>query len=166
MAVANGLAASLSETGDGNVLVVDLNSERGAAHPFYHGKPGCPLPDVFDEGKRENALVHEKLYMVKGDEANGELSRILPKKLADLMPKMKASDYDYIIFDMPPIAQTSVMLRLASQMDMVFMVIEAEKTNRADAKRASGLLAEAKANVSAILNKRHDCFPAWLHLES
>ena len=164
--IAIGLAASLSETGDGNVLVVDLNSERGTAHPFYHGKPGCALPDVFEDGKRDSALVQEKLYLVKGDEADGELSRFLPKKLADLIPKMKASDYDYIIFDMPPIAQTSVMLRLASHMHMVFMVIEAEKTNRADAKRASSLLAEAKANVTAILNKRHDSFPAWLQMES
>jgi len=35
--IAAGLAASLSETGDGNVLLVDMNGERGAAQHFYKG---------------------------------------------------------------------------------------------------------------------------------
>src|SRR5262249_55502718 len=34
---AAGLAASLSETGDGNVLLVDMNSQQGEAHHFYKG---------------------------------------------------------------------------------------------------------------------------------
>ena len=46
------------------------------------------------------------------------------------MPKFKASDYDYIIFDMPHVSQTSVTPRLAGLMDMVLFVIEAEKTRR------------------------------------
>ena len=41
--IAAGLAAALSETGDGKVLLVDLNLEHGGAHPFFGGKPACGL---------------------------------------------------------------------------------------------------------------------------
>ena len=53
------------------------------------------------------------------------------------MPKLKASDYDYIIFDMPPVSQTSVTARLAGLMDMVLLVIESEKTDRDVVQQAS-----------------------------
>ena len=46
--VAAGLAASLSETGDGNVLLVDMNTEGGAAQQFYKGKLGCSVDDVLE----------------------------------------------------------------------------------------------------------------------
>ena len=52
------------------------------------------------------------------------------------MPKLKASDYDYIIFDMPPVNQISITPRLAGFMDMVLLVIESEKTDREVVKRA------------------------------
>jgi Mrp family chromosome partitioning ATPase len=50
-------------------------------------------------------------------------------------------------------------------MDMVLMVIESEKTDRDVAKRAGDVLAESKASVAAVLNKRRRYVPAWLHQE-
>ena len=44
--IAAGLAASLSETGDGNVLLVNISGEQGAAQQFYKGKPGCSLDEA------------------------------------------------------------------------------------------------------------------------
>ena len=76
--------------------------------------------------------------------------------------KLKASDYDYIIFDMPPVNQISITPRLAGCMDMVLLVIESEKTNREAVKRATSMLTESKANVSAILNKNREYVPKRL----
>jgi Mrp family chromosome partitioning ATPase len=78
------------------------------------------------------------------------------------VPKLKASDYDYIIFDLPPVSQISVTSRMARFMDMVLLVIESEKTDREVVKRATAMLAESKANVSAILNKNRDYVPKRL----
>jgi uncharacterized protein involved in exopolysaccharide biosynthesis/Mrp family chromosome partitioning ATPase len=160
--LATGLAASLSETVDSNVLLVDMNSNQGGAHPFYKGKPGCGLPDVFELEKREAALVQEKLYLVKASEAAGKISRMMPKQFSELMPKILASDYGYVIFDMPPVTPGSVTLRLSPYMDMVFMVLEAEKTKVQVAKNASALLAQSNATVAPILNKVKSYVPAWL----
>jgi Mrp family chromosome partitioning ATPase len=164
--IAMGLAASLSETGEGNVLLVDMNVEQGAVQQFYKGKPGCPLDDAFESEKRSGALMQNNLYVVSDSSNNGDkLPRIMPKRFSSLLPKFKASDYDYIIFDMPPVSQTSVTARLAGHMDMMLLVVEAEKTDRDIVRRANQLLGESKANVIAVLNKARKYVPEKLHQE-
>ena len=163
--VATGLAASLSETGDGNVLLVDMRDQPGAAHAFYDGKPAIGLAEALENDTRTNALVHEHLYVVSAGSTDRKLLKILPQQFSHFVPKLKASDYDYIIFDMPPVGQTSVTAKVARFMDMVLMVVESEKTDRDVAKRASALLAEANATVATVLNKHRSYVPAWLQQE-
>src|SRR6266446_9262969 len=162
--VATGLAASLSETGDGNVLLIDMNPEQGIVHPFHRGKERCALPDALDTGKRDAALVQENLYVVSANEVNDKL-RSLPKKFTELFPKFKGSDYDYIIFDMPPMHQLSITPRLARFMDMVVLVVESEKTRQHAVKDANSYLLESHANMVAVLNKFKPYVPKWLHHE-
>jgi succinoglycan biosynthesis transport protein ExoP len=164
--IAAGLAASLSETGDGNVLLVDMNSGQGAARQFHKGQPACGLEDALENDTMESAHVKDRLYVAAERVGNERLPRVLPRRFANLMPKLKASDYDYIIFDMPPVSQTSVTSRLAGLMDTVLLVIEAEKTSQDVAKLAKNMLAESKASVGAVLNKTHSYVPRALHQES
>jgi uncharacterized protein involved in exopolysaccharide biosynthesis/Mrp family chromosome partitioning ATPase len=150
--IAAGLAASLSETGEGNVLLVNMN-EQGSAHQFYRGNPACGLEDALELERRDTALVQEKLYVVRENQNGDQLPRSLPKQFQHLVPKLRASDYDYIIFDMPPISQVSVTSRLARYMDIALVVVEAEETDREVVKRAGSFLAQSGANVGVVLNK-------------
>ncbi|HEV2453284.1 MAG TPA: hypothetical protein VGY98_03430, partial [Verrucomicrobiae bacterium] len=163
--IAAGLAASLSETGNGRVLLVDMNRERGAAQQFFRGETDCQLDDALAYEKRDTALVQENLYVVTEGAAEN-LKRILPSRFALLMPKLKASDYDYIIFDMPPVSQTSVTPRLARLMDMTLLVILSEKTDRYVVQEANALLTSAQATVGAVLNKTRRYLPDLLHRKS
>ncbi len=56
------------------------------------------------------------------------------KKFFDMMPNLKASDFDYIIFDMPPLSQTSPTWGMAAFMDKLLLVVEAEKEQPRDNK--------------------------------
>jgi uncharacterized protein involved in exopolysaccharide biosynthesis/Mrp family chromosome partitioning ATPase len=164
--VAAGLAASLSETGDGNVLLVDMNTEGGAAQQFYKGKLGCGLDAALEVEARKGAQIQENLYVASEPVGpTDKLPSVLPKHLLGLMPKLKASDYDYIIFDMPAVTQTSMTTRLARLMDMVLLVIESEKTNQDVAQKVVSVLVESKANVSTVLNKTRSYIPPKLHQE-
>ncbi len=163
--IAVGLAASLSETGNGRVLLVDMNLERGAARQFFRGEAGCLLDDALVYERRDAALVQENLYVVT-EGSNENLQRVLPRRFASLVPKLKASDYDYIIFDMPPVSQTSVTSRLARLMDMTLLVIVSEKTDRYAVQQANALLSSSKANVGAVLNKTRKYIPDLLHRNS
>jgi succinoglycan biosynthesis transport protein ExoP len=112
--LAAGLAASLSESGDGRVLLVD--------------KP------------------------------------VAAKRFYDMMTEFKASDLDYIVFDMPSLGDTSSTLPMAGFMDKVLLVVEAEKSNRNAVKRAYAQLA-ARADVSVVFNKSRVYGPKWLQGE-
>ena len=163
--IAAGLAASLSETGDGNVLLVDMNIEQGAAQQFYKGKAGCGLDTALKTETQGDALVQANLYVVNGNANSNELPGILPKRFSALVPKLKASNYDYIIFDMPAVTQTSLTSRLARFMDMVLLVVESEKTGIEVVQQANTWLAESGATVGAVLNKTRKYVPERLHQE-
>lgn len=152
--LANGLAGELSKTADRHVLLLDMSSEQGRAHSFFRGKPGCGVSDVVTSANRGPAQAKEKLYMiptVKG--LDPELTKVLSKRFNYLLPKLRANDYDLIVFDMPAVSPTSVTARLAACMDLTLLILEAEKTGQEAAARAKGLLHKAYANVAAVLNK-------------
>jgi Mrp family chromosome partitioning ATPase len=164
--LASGLAAELSKTGDGNVLLVDVNGDQGMAHSFHKGKPGCGVAEVLEPDSREEGLVQENLYVASLQEGtSAELAMVLPKRFSHLVPKFKASDYDYIIFDMPPVTPTSATPRLASHMDITLLVLESEKTGQHAAKRATALMRESQANVAAVLNKHRSHVPTSMAQE-
>ena len=163
--IATGVAASLSELGEGNVLLVDMNIEGGAAQQFHKGKPDCGLDSALQAETKEKALVRENLYVATESMRSDELPQVLPKRFAGLISKIRSSDYDYIIFDMPPVAETTTTFRAARLMDMMLLVVEAEKTNQDVVRRVIALLAESKANVSVVLNKTQTYVPARLHQE-
>jgi polysaccharide biosynthesis transport protein len=163
--IAAGLAASLSETGDGNVLLVDMNNQ-GTAQQFYRGDLACGLDEALEiSEKRDSAMVQDNLYVVTGQSNNDKLPRALPKRFRHLVPRLRASDFDYIIFDMPPISQTSVTLQLARFMDTVLIVAESEKTDREVLRKATALLNESKTNVGVVLNKSRSYLPKRLQQE-
>lgn len=162
---AAGLASCLSETGEGNVLLVDMTAGQGSAQQFYRGKEVCGLDEILSA--RDSAQVQDNLFVVVEEPGKGDrLSRILPQRFSKLVPQLKTSNFDYIIFDMPPVSQISITPRLAGFMDMVLLVIESEKTNRELVQRATALLAESKAHVGAVLNKTKTYVPRKLHQDT
>ncbi len=160
--IAAGLAGALSETGDGNVLLLNLNYEAEAAHPFYRGELACGLADALELDKRSNGKVLQNLYVATAGNPNDPTTQSLPKQLARIVPKLRVCDYDYIVFDLPPTTPTTMTARLAGMMDLVILVVESEKDTQESVKQAARLLARSKAPVSAVLNKVRDPVPKWL----
>jgi Mrp family chromosome partitioning ATPase len=160
---AAGLAHSLSETGEGNVLLVDMTVGQGSAQQFYKGKAVCGLDQLL-ENTRDTAQVQDKLYVVgTQSDSSDKLLRALPIRFNQLVPKLKAGDFDYIIFDMPPVNQISITPRLAGFMDMVLLVVESEHTDRDLAQQAATLLAASQAHVGAVMNKTRNYLPSKAH---
>ena len=164
--LAAGLAASLSETNDGKVLLVDVNLGPEEVHPFFQGKPAYPLTKAL---KPSNSIASaaDNLYLATvGSSATGGPAQLGLKKFFDMMPNMKASDFDYIIFDMPPLDQTSPTWGMAAFMDKLLLLVEAEKNNREVIKRSYGKLIAERQNVAVVINKARSYVPKWLDSES
>jgi len=164
--LAAGLAASLSETNDGKVLLVDVNLGPEEVHPFFKGKPAYPLNKALKPSD-SIASAADNLYLATvGSPSTGGPAQLGLKKFFDMMPNMKASDFDYIIFDMPPLDQTSPTWGMAAFMDKLLLVVEAEKNNREGIKRSYGKLIVERNNVAVLVNKSRSYVPKWLDSES
>lgn len=164
-AIAAGVATSLAETGE-RVLLVDMKLEHGVAQQFFLGRQCCGLDEALALETRDAALVQKNLYVVSAGSPDERFQRILPRLFVSLLPRIKASDYSYVIFDMPPVSQTSITSRLAGFMDMVLLVIQSEKTNRDTAQQAIELLASSQAKIGVVLNKTRKYIPERLHRET
>jgi polysaccharide biosynthesis transport protein len=151
--LAASLAAALSETGDGKVLLVDANASNGEAHPFFEGRPAAALTAAIKPEATALPTAADNLYLATVNQPHAKMTQLGLKKFFALVPNLKASDFDYIIFDLPPVDQTSPTIGLASLMDKVFLVAEAGKTSRNIIKRGFRELVNARADVAVVLNK-------------
>ena len=164
--LAAGLAASLSETNDGKVLLVDVNLGPEEVHPFFKGKPAYPLNKALKPSGSITSAADNLYLATVGSPNTGGPAQIGLKKFFDMMPNLKASDFDYIIFDMPALDQTSPTWGMAAFMDKLLLIVEAEKDNREVIKRSYGKLIAERNNVAVVVNKSRSYVPKWLDSES
>jgi uncharacterized protein involved in exopolysaccharide biosynthesis/Mrp family chromosome partitioning ATPase len=159
--LAAGIASALSETGEGKVLLVDMNQGRTEAHPFFKGRPACSLTTaISNDGELTSA--GDNLYLATTTSNGKGAGSFGLKRLRELIPNIKESDFDYVLFDMPPLSQTSPTAAMASYMDRVIFVVEAEKGQREVVKRDYDELVSRKKDVLVIMNKVHSYGPKWI----
>jgi uncharacterized protein involved in exopolysaccharide biosynthesis/Mrp family chromosome partitioning ATPase len=158
--LAAGLAASLSETNDGKVLLVDVNLGPNEVHPFFKGKPAYSLNAALKNHSIDSAA--DNLYLATVGPSNAGPAKLGLKKFFDMMPNLKTSDFDYIIFDMPPLEQTSPTWGMAAFMDKFLLIIEAEKNSRDVINRGYRKLVAERDNVSVVVNKARSYIPKCL----
>jgi uncharacterized protein involved in exopolysaccharide biosynthesis/Mrp family chromosome partitioning ATPase len=163
--LAAGLAASLSETNDGKVLLVDVNLGPEDVHEFFKGKPSYSLTAAL-KPHGVIASAADNLYLAKVGSPNAGPAQLGLKKFFDMMPNLKASDFDYIIFDMPRLSQTSPTWGMAAFMDKLLLVVEAEGDNRDLITRGYGKLVAERNNVAVVVNKARSYGPKSLHGDS
>jgi Mrp family chromosome partitioning ATPase len=163
--VAAGLAKSFSEIKGSKVLLVDLSSFHSLDDPVIEGVVRHSLPNALrlaqDSSFRDS---QQNLYYANAPSRREgkDSAGFTPLHLHEMMPLMHASEYDYIIFDMPAVAQTSPTLTMAGLMDKVLLVLDAENTTREGLKWGYSELAKGRADVSCIFNKTRSHGPEWL----
>jgi Mrp family chromosome partitioning ATPase len=164
--VAAGLAKSFSEIPGMKVLLVDLSSFHPEENPLFGEIPRHSLNGALHLARnsqfRENP---QNLYYASATARRDEsgLTTFSPVHLYELMPHLQASEYDYIIFDMPPVDQTSRTLTMAGLMDKVLLVLDAENTSRDGLMWGYSELIKGRADVSCVFNKTRSHVPNWLN---
>src|SRR6266403_2482211 len=91
--LAAGVAAALSETGDGKVLLVDVNAANGEVHPFFAGRPAAALTTAI---KPQAAITSaaDNLYLATITRSGNKSTHLGLKKFFALVPNLKASYFD------------------------------------------------------------------------
>jgi uncharacterized protein involved in exopolysaccharide biosynthesis/Mrp family chromosome partitioning ATPase len=163
--IAAGLAKSFSEIKGAKVLLVDLSSYHAEDSPLLGEVPQHSLNGALHVASHSKFKESpQKLYyasaMARRDDSG--LTTFTPHHLYELMPELQASEFDYIIFDMPTIDQTSRTLTMAGLMDKVILVLDAENTSRDVLKWGYSELVRGGADVSCVFNKTRAHVPGWL----
>jgi succinoglycan biosynthesis transport protein ExoP len=158
--LARGLATALSQSGEGSVLLVDMNREGAKA--FTNGSGQVDISQALRLEERDGSKVQDNLYVASVTENPEALATTTQTRLVKMVPELKASDYNYIVFDMPPVAPTTPTQRFSNHLDLVLLIVESEKTGQAAAARANSLLQESKAKVAPVLNRYRPYVPARL----
>jgi len=162
--VARGLAATLSETGGGKVLLVDLNCGMNTMRRFEEGSPVVALPELLkqDPEAPRRSDPGDTLLLASFGANQGEHHPIRSRQFDSLIPRLKASDFDFIVFDMPPLTPTSVTFRVAGFLDKMLLVVESERTHMQSMTSAISLLEESNARIALVLNKAREYLPHCL----
>ena len=169
-AIASNIAKSLiTRPESGKVLLVDMDINNPYLHKAFslptfpgffellssvHSNDITPLPvtsisglEVLPAGNAQ----HKTLYLGKSE------------RFSNLMSQWK-SRYDYIVFSMPSISRSSLIMELANKVDEVILVVEAERIRReVIARLLSDLLHSGITVFGAVLNKQHYYVPQWLY---
>jgi succinoglycan biosynthesis transport protein ExoP len=167
--VAAGLAKSFSDISGVKVLLVDLSSMHPEESPIFGEVHRHSLNGALQlAGNHKFRESKDRLYYASATARRDDsgLTTFSPMHLYELMPQLQASDFDYIIFDMPPIDQTSRTLTMAGLMDKVLLVLDADNTSRDALKWGYSELGKGKADVSCIFNKTRSHAPSWVIGES
>ena len=161
--LAAGLAAALSETGEGKVLMVDMtaNGSEGEVHPFFAGQPAVALDDALKSAGQIQSTA-ENLYLATAEPNSAGSGSLGLNKFRRIMRDLKASDFDYMVFDMPALGQTSSSAAMAGLMDQVLVIVESETSSPEEVKRGFRDLADSRAKVSMVFNKARSYGPKAL----
>jgi Mrp family chromosome partitioning ATPase len=157
---AAGLAAALSEAGDLKVLLVDM--KPGSRGSVRSARRSCTLLEALGEKKREEALIAPNLYVASAEDGESAKAVTSPRRFTTVVPQLNASDYDYVVFDMPVVDQISVTPRLAKYMDLTLLVVEADKAHRNAVKQAGALLLEFTPKMATVMHNAEANLPKWL----
>jgi uncharacterized protein involved in exopolysaccharide biosynthesis/Mrp family chromosome partitioning ATPase len=165
--VATNLAIKLAGSGDGPGLLVDCNMERPAIHEMFALAKSPGLSETIRGHVSDGALIGSPLPQLDVLTA-GRAGRFLPtthmlQALGALLEDWKKR-YRFVVLDLPPVCGAGSAVRIASLLDGVVMVVEAERSRREIVERAWRLLMTAKVGLFGfVLNQRRFPLPQWLY---
>jgi len=158
--IAGGIAKAFAEAPGMKVLLVDLNVPLDGKNPIYGKSQPLTLPGALQAAREQHFRESQQdLYYAS---ANAGPLGMIPMQVHEMMPYIRFSDYDYIVFDMPPVHQTSPTLSMAGLMDKVLLVLDGDATSRDGLKWAFSELVRGRADVSCVFNKARNHAPKWV----
>jgi uncharacterized protein involved in exopolysaccharide biosynthesis/Mrp family chromosome partitioning ATPase len=159
--IAAGLAKNFSEHFGTKVLLVNLSENTPDTNPNGSGTLLSAIeesqPGTFDSKTSglyyasATTRIHSSVHQA-----------FAPADLHHLLPKLMTSEFDYIIFDMPPVNRTSPTLAMVGFMDQVLLILDGSNTTKEYLCWAYSALVKTRTEVSCIFNKAKKHAPRWI----
>ena len=162
-----GLATGLAEDTPRGVLVVELGTGDSGPSEHLGLKPRVGLSEVLTkEMPSSEAVVTTpipRLFLLGRGRGTIQLSQ--PRRLAlfeEVVGELGAT-FDHLVFDGGSLENSPESLLVASRVEAVVLVVEAERTGTSVVREASENLRQAGAAVAGVvLNRRRDYLPGFV----
>jgi protein-tyrosine kinase len=157
---------------EGNrVLLVDGNLRNPYLHKAFHLPKENGVADlVFSTGAfrnidrftRETSL--ENLMVITSGDSHPNPCSILESDVFGILSEQLKSQWDWVLFDSPPIASCNDSMALACKADGIVLVVQAERTRWEAVQEAQERLQNCGGRVlGVVLNKRRFHIPKWIY---
>lgn len=152
------IAQLLADAGAGSVCVVDANFRTPMLHTYLHADNISGLSNALVDphpvckyARRLGGGLH---LLSTGSVISKAASLLASSAFRGRVEELCAS-FSFVLFDTPPLAVSSDALAVASKLDGLAMVVEANSTNRETAlKAAKDAAADNVHMLGVVLNKR------------
>jgi len=163
-------AESLAEDRNYNILIVDANTRTPCLHEIVNLHSPCDnvvFSDILTQQVAEAALPRpsaaSNLCLVPSGTITAHPSQIFDhtqfQNFVDRVTKL----FDFVIFDSSPIGQYYDSIVLASHVDGVMLIVQAEKTPFHEVRRAKQMLEDKNiSTLGVILNRRRFRIPQFI----
>lgn len=166
--IAAHLALAAAKISDDPVLLLDAHLSDPSVHRTFGVEAGPGLAEhlagaaTIEEIVQDTAIANLKV-LAAGDTDTAGLGMPDPEAFGDLLARL-GEVFRLVIVDLPPAEARGAGLHLASGLEGLLLVVEAERVHTHVARRVKQQLEQAGARLLGIVfNKRVQHIPAWLY---
>jgi Mrp family chromosome partitioning ATPase len=166
--VALNIAITAAGADSGPVLFIDADVSKPFDGKVVDSVPADGIAEIFSNTAEPLDCVQPSRFSnlsILAGRGKGKhgASSFSPSKFAGLMEVYK-SHFNVIIVDIPAPSELNGSILLASELDGVVLVLEAERADGRVALRMKEQLGDAGAHLlGVVLNKRRQYIPGWLY---
>jgi protein-tyrosine kinase len=136
----------------------DLPKENGLTELIFSRSPFRNLNQFL------KATTLENLWVITSGNVHPNPASILESSYVEMLIDQVKAQWDWVLFDSPPVADYSDSIALAGKVDGVVLVVEAEKTQWEVVQDVRGRLEHGGGRfLGVILNKRRFHIPNWIY---
>ena len=158
---------ALASNGE-RVLLVDANLREPSLHLAFDLERENGLSDlILDKGDSVPAMKETRfsnLFVITCGRRHSNPTLLLESGSLDFYIQEMKAQADWVIFDSPPINASNESVLLATKVDGVVMVVEAERTRWQVAESAKQKIESNNGRIlGVVLNNRKFYIPEWLY---
>jgi tyrosine-protein kinase Etk/Wzc len=149
------LAITLAQMGS-KTLLIDCDMRRPTIHNLFYLKREQGLSKYLTDGQIPLSEVVKpsgipNLSLITSGYVPPNPSELLSSKRMDMLIEQAKKDYDYTIFDSPPIIAVTDALILSKKVDSLVLVVRTNMTDRGIVDRARTLLDNVGVTASGVM---------------
>jgi capsular exopolysaccharide synthesis family protein len=165
--VAANLALTLASRERLSLLLVESNFRRPALSRLFRTAATAGLTELILKDANWDAVVKEtaqpNLSLITAGRPPANLTQLFELDLFDELLEEFRNEFDLTLFDAPPLLPYTEALALASKVDRVLLVAEAERTRADSLAQSKEELEKIGARIlGVVLNRKKSFGPRWL----